>query len=58
MEVSGQPYVLASMSPGKQLLLHTDQESVWAPEPVWMLWNREESLALPESEPLIVHPVT
>jgi len=44
MEVSGQPYVLASLSPRKQLLLHIDQEAVWAPEPVWMLWNTEESL--------------
>jgi hypothetical protein len=58
MEVNGQPHVLASLSLGKQLVLHIAQEAGWAPELVWMLWNRGESLALLGSEPLIVQPVT
>jgi hypothetical protein len=34
MEVSGQLRALADLAPGKELLVPTEQETGWAPEPV------------------------
>jgi hypothetical protein len=41
MEVSGQLYDPAALLPGPIV-----QEAVWAPELIWTLWKKEESLAL------------
>jgi hypothetical protein len=35
----------AALHPNQEPLIPTGQDSEWAPEPVWTLWNREESLA-------------
>jgi hypothetical protein len=41
MEVSVQLHALATLSPGKEPLDLTEQESEWDPEPVWSLLERE-----------------
>jgi hypothetical protein len=45
MEVNGQLYTPASLSPRKESLVPIGYEAEWAPEPVWTLWSREKSLA-------------
>jgi hypothetical protein len=50
MEVNGQLHAPAALSPGKELPVPTGYEVRWAPEPVWMLWRRENLLPLPRIE--------
>jgi hypothetical protein len=45
MEVGGQLHALAALILGKKPPVPIVQEDGWASEPVWMLWNREKSLA-------------
>jgi hypothetical protein len=42
MEVSGQLHVLAALTPGKEALISIGSEAGWAPELVWMQWQREK----------------
>jgi hypothetical protein len=49
MEVSSQPEALAALPWGRALNT-LGQESGWAPEPVWILWRRENWLLLPVIE--------
>jgi len=32
-------------NPGKDYLVHIEWETVWVPDPVWMFWVRDKSLA-------------
>jgi hypothetical protein len=41
--VSGQLHDVAALHQGNSLLEPIVQETVWAPEPVWALWKRENS---------------
>jgi len=40
----GQLHGLATLPPGKKLLAFTEWEAGWGPEPVWLLWKRDEYL--------------
>jgi len=42
MEMSGQLYAPAALSPEIELSLPIGQEAWWAPEPVWTLWSGEK----------------
>jgi hypothetical protein len=42
MEVSGQLHALAILPPGKEPLVPIGQEAGWAPDPVWMWYQREK----------------
>lgn len=44
MEVSGWIYALAIYP-----LIHIQQEAGWAPEPVWIVWEENNLLFLPET---------
>jgi hypothetical protein len=44
MEVSGQIYTPAAV-PREIIVAPIDCEAGWVPEPVWMFWRREKSLA-------------
>jgi hypothetical protein len=44
MEVSSQLHT-SRFTPEKEALVSIVQEDGWAPYLVWMLWNREKSLA-------------
>jgi hypothetical protein len=53
MEVGGQLQVLMVSPP-----VPTEEEAVWAPEPVLKFWKREKSLAFTENRnSLVVQPV-
>jgi len=39
-------------------LIHTRQEAVWAPELVWILWQREKILATTGNQIPAVQPTT
>jgi hypothetical protein len=41
MEVSCQFHAPAALPPGKEPPVPIGYEAGWAPEPVWMLWRRE-----------------
>jgi hypothetical protein len=41
MEVSGQPHASAVLPPRKEVPVPIGYDTIWAPEPVWMLWSRE-----------------
>jgi hypothetical protein len=45
MEVSGQLHVSAALLLRKEPPVPTGYEAGWDPEPFWMLWIREKSLA-------------
>jgi hypothetical protein len=45
LEVSGQLHIPEVLLSGKGPPLPIGEEAAWAPEPVWTLWSREESLA-------------
>jgi hypothetical protein len=45
MEVSGRLYAAAALTP-----VLIGQEAVWAPEPVWTPWRKEQFLA-PDVQP-------
>jgi hypothetical protein len=49
MEVSGQINAPLVLPPGIELLVPIGQETGWAPELGWTLWNREKSLAPAEN---------
>jgi hypothetical protein len=50
MEVSGQLYASADLSPGEELLVPIGQEAGWAPETVWTP-GREEKFQAPTWTP-------
>jgi hypothetical protein len=46
MEVSGHLHAPATLPPGKQIPIRwVPRAAGWAPEPVWMSWGRDKSLA-------------
>jgi len=45
MEVTEHLHNPDTLTPRKDLLVFTEQEAEWAPELVWMIWRRENSLA-------------
>jgi hypothetical protein len=45
VEASGQLHALAALPPVKDRPVPTGQEAGWAPNPVWSLWRREQTLA-------------
>jgi hypothetical protein len=51
VEVSGQLRTAVSLSQDKELLITTEQEAGWAPEPVQTLLRRENLLPLPGINP-------
>lgn len=54
MQLSGQLYTPASLSPGKIPPVPTEQEAMCAPDPVWTLWRGDKSVALREIEPRLI----
>jgi hypothetical protein len=61
MQVSSQLHSQAALPPGKGLPVPIGQEAGWTPELVWILWSREKSRALRESNSgiqLITHRYT
>jgi hypothetical protein len=57
MEVSGHLDALVALSPGKEPLLPTGKEARWAPEPVWIWYQREKFPIPAENQTLITQPV-
>jgi hypothetical protein len=49
MKLSGQLHDSAALLPGKELPVCTEDENVWASEPVWKLW-RKAKLSNPAGE--------
>jgi hypothetical protein len=45
VEVNGEPYTPDILLSGKMPPVPIEQEAGWAPEPVWMLWSTEKSVA-------------
>ena len=45
MKVSGQPNALVTLTVGKEHPVLLEEESGWAPEPVWTFWRTDQSLA-------------
>jgi len=48
MTVGGQHHGQGS-SPQERVLILSELEAGWGPEPVWMFWRREKSLLAPRS---------
>jgi hypothetical protein len=44
IQMSGQLHAAAALPPGKEPLIQIEEEARQAPEPAWMLWEREKSL--------------
>jgi len=40
--MNGQLQVTATLLPEKQPLVSIQQDTVWAPEPIWTLWSKLE----------------
>jgi hypothetical protein len=49
MDVNEHFHNPGTLTPGKDPLVFTEQEAVWASELVWVMWSRENSLASAES---------
>jgi hypothetical protein len=47
--MSGKLHASATLPLMKELLISLGQTG-WAPEPIWMVWRGEESLAPPENQ--------
>ena len=45
MEANGQLHALAALPAGKECPAPTEYQAGWAPQSVWTLWRRENSLA-------------
>jgi hypothetical protein len=39
MEVSGQPHILAALTPGEESNVHTAQETGWTQQMIWIFWR-------------------
>jgi hypothetical protein len=57
MEVSGQLYTPATLTPGKELLVPIGQEPGLVWDPVWTLWIREKTLAPAKNQTQAVHVI-
>jgi hypothetical protein len=44
-KANGQPQTPDTLPPGKEPPVPIKHKAKWAPEPVWMLWRKDESLA-------------
>jgi len=51
MEVTGQLYVPADLSPGKESLVPVVWEAGWAPELLWTRWWNNSLLIFPDEPP-------
>jgi hypothetical protein len=56
MEVSVQLHAPAALATGKEHPVPIGKEAGWALEPVWTLWNREQSLASAGDQTAAIHP--
>jgi hypothetical protein len=56
VELSGQLHVPADFLPEKEPPVPLGKEAVWAPEPVWTLWNREK-ISPDGNQTQVVQPV-
>jgi hypothetical protein len=56
MEVSDQLHATAALLQGKEPLVAIGWEAGLTPEPIWLLWRREKSLAMPGIEAQLSNP--
>jgi hypothetical protein len=55
--MSGQLHAPAALPPVKEPQIPIGQETGWDPEPVWMLWSKERTLATAGNRTPAVQPV-
>jgi len=58
MEVSGQLHTLLASALGTEHLVPTVWEAEFAPEPFWMFWRRDKSLALARNQTQVLWIMT
>jgi hypothetical protein len=56
MEVSGQIHAPAALTQGKEPLVATEWEAVWASEIVWMWWKREKNPTPAGNQTQVIQP--